>query len=252
ALINISEIQAFGPTHSDPPTYPQAVCQPAPGTGLFLAKVWNPVDAGYQNIEERGEMMWAGTNAANYPTGVVLPNGNACINHPGIRQTTIWNNLRIGNSGITHSWDSTSNTSQTVGSYGGIESATRVGADLELELGGSYVYAVAGLSYEYSFGVTRENQSVSYWGNGLQIGGSVGGFDNEYQSLVLRCGYFPHPYAYQLTDRGSINYQHDLYVVDYTVAQPANGTAWQRGSVPSECYGIDSSNDIVFADGFDG
>ncbi|HET9033862.1 MAG TPA: PKD domain-containing protein [Dokdonella sp.] len=252
ALINISEIQVFGPTHSEPPAYPQAVCQPVAGTGMFLARVWNPFEAGYQNIEERGDMMWSGTNAANSPTGVRLANGDACINHPGIRQTTIWNNLRVGNSGITHSWDSTSNTSQTVGSYGGIESTTRVGAELELELGNTYVYAVAGLSYEYSFGVTREKQSVSYWGNGLQIGGSVGGFDNEYQNLVLSCGYFPHPYAYQLSDRGSINYQHDLYVVDYTVAQPNNSNAWQRGSVPLECYGIDTSNDTIFADGFDG
>ena len=67
--------------------------------------------------------------------------------------------------------------------------------------------------------------------------------------LVMRCGYFPHPYAYHLTDRGSVNYQHDLYVVDYTVAQPSNGTAWQRGAVPPECYGID---DTIFADDFEG
>ena len=248
ALINIAEIQVFASTHSEPPAYPQAVCQPAPGTGYFLARVWNAQAGGYQNIEERGDMMWAGTNAANTPTGVLMPNGDACINHAGIRQTTIWNNLRIGNPGITHSWDSTSNTTQTVGSYGSIESATRVGAELELELGNTYVYGVAGVSYEYTFGVTKENQSVSYWGNGLQIGGSVGGFDNEHQDLVMRCGYFPHPYAYHLTDRGSVNYQHDLYVVDYTVAQPSNGTAWQRGAVPPECYGID---DTIFADDFD-
>lgn len=249
ALINIAEIQVFASTHSEPPAYPQAVCQPAPGTGYFLARVWNAQAGGYQNIEERGDMMWAGTNAANTPTGVLMPNGDACINHAGIRQTTIWNNLRIGNPGITHSWDSTSNTTQTVGSYGSIESATRVGAELELELGNTYVYGVAGVSYEYTFGVTKENQSVSYWGNGLQIGGSVGGFDNEHQDLVMRCGYFPHPYAYHLTDRGSVNYQHDLYVVDYTVAQPSNGTAWQRGAVPPECYGID---DTIFADDFEG
>jgi PKD repeat protein len=249
ALINISEIQVFGPTHSEPPLFPQAVCQPVAATGYFLARVWNPFAEAYQNIEERGDIMWAGTNEANQPTGVLLANGDDCINEAGIRQTTIWNNLRIGNTGITHSWDSTSNTSQTVGSYGGIESATRVGAELELELGNTYVYGVAGLSYEYTFGITRENQSVSYWGNGLQIGGSVGGFDSAHQSLVQPCGYFPHPYAYRLTERGSINYQHDLYVVDYTVAQPGNGSAWQRGSVPLECYGID---DRIFTDGFDG
>lgn len=248
ALINIAEIQVYGPTHSEPPDYPQAVCQPAPGKGYFLARVWNPIEAGYQNIESRGEMMWSGTNNANQPTGVKLANGDDCINHAGVRQTTIWNNLRIGNTGITHSWDSTSNTSQTVGSYGGFETATRVGAELELELGNTYVYAVAGLSYEKTFGLTRENQSVSYWGNGLQIGGSVGGFDAQFQNLVLACGYFPHPYAYRLTERGSVNYQHDLYVVDYTVAQPNNGSAWQRGSVPLECYGID---DTIFTDGFD-
>lgn len=248
ATINISEIQVFASTHSEPPTYPQAVCQPAPGSGYFLARVWNSQAHGYQNIESRGDMMWSGTNAANTATGVKLANGDNCINHAAIRQTTIWNNLRIGNPGITHSWDSTSNTSQTVGSYGSIESATRVGAELEVELGNTYVYAVTGLSYEYTFGVTKDNQSVSYWGNGLQIGGAVGGFNNTNQNLVMPCGYFPHPYAYQLTDRGSINYQHDLYVVDYTVAQPDNGSAWQRGAVPLECYGLD---DTIFADGFE-
>lgn len=249
AVINVSEIQVFTSTHSEPPDYPQAVCQPASGTGYFLARVWNGEAHAYQNIEARGDLMWSGTNEANAPTGVKLANGQDCVNNAAIRQTTIWNQLRIGNPGITHSWDSTSNTSQTVGSYGSIESATRVGAELETELGSSYVYAVAGLSYEYTFGVTRDNQSVSFWGNGLQIGGSVGGFDNAYQDLVMPCGYFPHPYAYQLTDRGSINYRHDLYVVDYTVAQPDNGSAWQRGAVPLECYGV---SDTLFANGFDG
>ncbi|TAH41448.1 MAG: PKD domain-containing protein [Gammaproteobacteria bacterium] len=248
ALINVSEIQVFATTHSEPPAYPQAVCQPATGTGYFLARVWNTHAGGYRNIEERGEMMWAGTNEAGAPTGVLLGNGDACINHAGIRQTTIWNNLRIGNPGITHSWDSTSNTSQTVGSYGSFESTTRVGAEVEMELGNKWVQAIAGLSYEYSFGLTRDKQSVSFWGNGLQIGGSVGGFDNEHQSLVMPCGYFPHPYAYRLTDRGSLNYAHDLYVVDYIVQQPDNGSSWQRGSVPLECYGQD---DTIFAHDFD-
>jgi len=254
ARINVSQIEVFGDTHSDPPAFPDAVCEPSKAasgyatntnTGYFYARVWNTVAGGYQNIEERGDLMWSGTNAAQQPTGVTL-NGQACMNYQDVRETTIWNNLRIGNTGITNSWDSTSDTTHTVGSYSSIESSTNVGADLELELGSVVKYFVAGASYEYTTGVTSENDSTSFWGNGLQIGGAVGGFDPAFQSLVLTCGYFPHPYAYHLTDRGSVNYQHDLYVVDYVVHQPNTSTVWQRGAVPLACTGQDE----IFKDGF--
>jgi hypothetical protein len=115
-----------------------------------------------------------------------------------------------------------------------------------LELGSPVKYFVAGASYEYTTGVNSENDSTSFWGNGLQIGGAVGGFDPAFQSMVLTCGYFPHPYAYHLTDRGSVNYQHDLYVVDYVVHQPNTSSAWQRGAVPLACTGQDE----IFKDGF--
>ena len=245
ARINIAQIQVFGDTHLDPPAFPDAVCQPVAGTGYFLARVWNPVARGYQNIEERGDLMWSGTNGRQQPTGVTL-NGQACLNQTDVRESTIWNNLRIGNTGITNSWDSTSDTTNTVGSYGSFESATRVGADLETEIGTNAVHAVAGISSEHTFGVNSENQTTSFWGNGLQIGGSVGGFDQPFQNLVLTCGYFPHPYSYHLTERGNSSYQHDLYVVDYIVHQPAGGSSWQRGSVPLACTGQDE----IFKDGF--
>lgn len=245
ARINISQIQVFGDTHLDPPAYPDAVCQPTAGTGYFYARVWNPVAAGYQNIEERGDLMWSGTNGKQQPTGVTL-NGQACLNHTDVRETTIWNNLRIGNTGITNSWDSTSDTTNTVGSYGSFESATRVGAELEGKIGINAVHAIFGSSYEYTFGVNSDSQTTSFWGNGLQIGGAVGGFDQPFQNLVLTCGYFPHPYSYHLTERGNSSYQHDLYVVDYIVHQPTGGSSWQRGSVPLACTGQDE----IFKDGF--
>ena len=68
-----------------------------------------------------------------------------------------------------------------------------------------------------------------------ELDGAVGGFDQPFQNLVLTCGYFPHPYAYHLTERGNSSYQHDVYVVDYIVHQPTGGSAWQRGSVPLTC-----------------
>jgi PKD repeat protein len=245
AHINISQIEVFGDTHLDPPAFPDAVCEPAAGRGYFLARVWNPVAAGYQNIEERGDLMWSGTNAKQQPTGVKV-NGHDCLNYTDVRETTIWNNLRIGNTGITNSWDSTSDTTNTVGSYGGFESSTRVGAELDFEIGTNAVRFITGAAYEYTFGINSETQSTSFWGNGLQIGGAVGGFDPPFQNLVLTCGYFPHPYAYHLTERGNSSYQHDLYVVDYIVHQPTGGSAWQRGSVPLTCTGQDE----IFHDGF--
>jgi PKD repeat protein len=246
ATIDISQIEVFGDTHADPPAYPDAVCEPTANNGYFLARVWNAVAAGYQNIEERGDLTWSGTNATRQPTGVTLANGQACLNQTDVRETTIWNNLRIGNTGITNSWDSTSDTTNTVGSYGSIESATRVGAEMETAIGSEFVQAVAGASYEYTFGVTSDTQSTSFWGNGLEIGGTVGGFDPQFENMVLPCGYFPHPYSYHLTERGNTSYQHDLYVVDYTVHQPNTSSAWQRGSVPLACTGQDE----IFADVF--
>jgi PKD repeat protein len=245
ARINIAQIQVFGDTHLDPPAFPDAVCQPVAGTGYFLARVWNPVARGYQNIEERGDLMWSGTNGRQQPTGVTL-GGQPCRNHTDVRETTIWNNLRIGNTGITNSWDSTSDTTNTVGSYGSFESATRVGAELETEIGTNALHSIEGISYEYTFGVNSDSQTTSFWGNGLQIGGAVGGFDQPFQNLVLTCGYFPHPYSYHLAERGNSSYQHDLYVVDYIVHQPTGGSAWQRGAVPLTCTGQDE----IFKDGF--
>lgn len=245
ARINIAQIQVFGDTHQDPPAFPDAVCQPIAGTGYFYARVWNSVARGYQNIEERGDLMWSGTNGRQQPTGVTL-SGLACLNHTDVRETTIWNNLRIGNTGITNSWDSTSDTTNTVGSYGSFESATRVGSELEGKIGINAVHAIFGISYEYTFGVNSDSQTTSFWGNGLQIGGAVGGFDQPFQNLVLTCGYFPHPYSYHLAERGNSSYQHDLYVVDYIVHQPSGGSAWQRGSVPLTCTGQDE----IFKDGF--
>ncbi|HST29156.1 MAG TPA: PKD domain-containing protein [Rudaea sp.] len=245
ARINVSQIEVFGATHLDPPAFPDAVCEPTAGNGYFLARVWNPVAAGYQNIEERGDLMWSGTNGKQQPTGVKV-NGQDCINYTDVRETTIWNNLRIGNTGITNSWDSTSDTTNTVGSYGSFESSTRVGAELDFEIGTNAVSFITGASYEYTFGVNSDSQTTSFWGNGLQIGGAVGGFDQAFQNLVLTCGYFPHPYSYHLTERGNSSYQHDLYVVDYIVHQPTGGSAWQRGSVPLKCTGQDE----IFHDGF--
>jgi PKD repeat protein len=245
ARINVSQVQVFADTHSDPPAFPDAVCDPTPNDGYFLARVWNAIDGGYQNIEARGDLMWSGTNARQQSTGVLLSNGHACLNHTDVRETVIWNNLRIGNTGITYSWDSTSDTTNTVGSFGSIESATRVGAEFDEEFGSTYVQEVAGVSYESTFGVTSDVQSTSFWGNGLQVGGEVGGFDPAFQNLVQTCGYFPHPYSYHVTDRGNSNYQHDLYVVDYIVHQPPNA-GWQRGAVPLTCTG----DDEIFADGF--
>jgi hypothetical protein len=104
---------------------------------------------------------------------------------------------------------------------------------------------VAGGAYEFSEGVTGETQTTSYWGSGLEIGGSIAGFDSAYTSLVSSCRYNPRPYAFHLVDRSNTGYQHDVYAVDYIVRQ--GPSLWQRGAVPVLCQ----HDDPIFASGFD-
>ncbi|MEO8012445.1 MAG: PKD domain-containing protein, partial [Dokdonella sp.] len=48
--LRVAEIQVFGDIHLDPPSYPQAVCDPIANDGFFKALVWNAATAKFREI----------------------------------------------------------------------------------------------------------------------------------------------------------------------------------------------------------
>jgi PKD repeat protein len=232
ATLHVAEIEVFGDTHADPPAYPDSVCDPIKDDGWFNALVWDAALAQFRSIEVHGDLLWNGSGP--------MP---GCTNYSGMLQADIWNGTAIGSSG-SQDWNLSQSSTNLVGNNKSFESSTRVGAEFDLEAG-FVAQVVAGGAYEYSEGVTEETQTTSYWGSGLEIGGSITGFDAAYSSLVSACRYNPRPYAYHLVERSNTGYQHDIYAVDYIVRQGPG--LWQRGSVPVLCQ----HDDPVFRDGFD-
>ncbi len=240
ATLRIAEVQVFGDLHLDPPAYPQAVCDQDADDDVFSALVWNPLSARFAAIDVRGNLLWSG--AGTWPK----PGGDDdypdCTNNANVTEQAIWPTTVVGAS-ATSTW----NLSQSQGSLNGttrsFDNATRVGAAFDFKAG-FIAKVIAGAAYEFTKGITREVQNTSYWSEGLDIGGAVGGFDASYQGVVNTCRYNPRPYAYHQPDRSDTGYRHDVYTVDYVVREgPA---LWKRAAVPSICYG-----DRIFASGFE-
>jgi len=232
AMLRVAEIQVFGDIHVEPPTYPDVVCDPVKDDGHFNALVWDAAAQQFRSIEVRGDLLWNGTGTVK-----------GCPNYSGLRSADIWDGIAIGASG-SQDWNLSQSTTNLVGQNTSFESSIRVGAEFDVE-GGFIAQVVAGGAYEYSSGVTEENQTTSFWGTALEIGGAIGGFEPGYETLVSDCRYTPRPYAYRLQERSNTGYQHDIYTVDYIVRE-SSGT-WRRNAVPVLCL----RDDPVFADGFD-
>lgn len=265
--LHIAEIQVFGDTVQEPPTYPDAVCDPAVGDGHFLARVWDAGTGNFRNIEVRGDLIWTGSDNVRLPndppgtpflsTGVTIPGVGHCAHgmdneainsERTVAQYEIWRDWAIGgNASGTSAWSLSSNTATTAGNYTSMDSSTHVGTEFEAAAGLGTMLVV-GASYEFSYGATRDHQSSLTWGSGLDIGGWVGGFSD--QSLRETCKYFPRPYAYNLREYSNTGFAHDLYVTDYTVRHGGRTDAWQRSNVPPACLG-GTASDSIFANGFD-
>ena len=243
ATLDISQIQVFGDVHVEPHRYPQMACDPNSGDNWFLVRMWNPRTSGWTNIQVRGQILWNGTG--DMP-GIVGVDGSGCSNYSEMQQWNIWSDLFVGSPGST-SWNLSQEGGVFAGDFSGFESSNRVGAEFDIEAG--FVANVqAGAAYEYSFGVTEEVQTVQYWGEGLDMGGEIGGFAPEFSSLVSTCRYTPRPYAYRLLDYSNTGYEHTMFVVDYVVRQGAS--SWQRDNVPEACLNIQRPPE-VFANGFE-
>ena len=232
ASLHVAEIQVFGDVHVEPPMYPAAVCDPDEHDQTFLAKVWDASGNSFRNIQVRGDLLWSGAQNVTMD----------CTNE-GVNLANILSNVAIGDDASV-SWQMGTLGTTLIGQDTGFESSTRVGAEFDIEAG--FIATVqAGGAYEYTSGITEDVQSMTYWGTGLEMGGAIGGFDTDDQALINACLYGARPYAYRLKDRSNVGYQHDMYVVDYIVAQ--NGQQWQRDNVPLLCLHADA----IFADGFD-
>ncbi len=250
--INIAEIQVFGDSHVEPPTYPDAVCDPSTGAdffgnplhndGYFKAEVWNSVGAtpGYEEIEVRGDLMWSGANAVDIHGNSIsgVPN---CTNDYVVRDgSDIWGGgFKVsGSSTNFNSWDLGQTDSTTLGTTASFDTSFRIGAEYDIEAGFG-VKVTAGLSYEYTHGVTSDIQSSTTWGNELSVGGDIAGFDTP--SIGNICGYEPRPYAFHLNDRSNAGFQHDVYVADYVVRE--GSSSWTRAALPTIC-----KDDSIFYD----
>jgi PKD repeat protein len=234
ATLRVAEIEVFGDTHVEPPTYPDAVCDPVKNDGWFNALVWDAgaAPAQFRSIEVRGDLLWNGSGP--------MP---GCTNYSGLRTADIWDGTAIGASG-SQDWNLSQSSTNLVGENTSFESSTRVGAEFDLQAG-FVAQVVAGGAYEFTTGVTEETQTTSFWGSGLEIGGAIGGFDAAYASLVGTCRYTPRPYAYRLVERSNTGYRHDVYAVDYVVREGPG--RWLRSSVPVLCQ----HDDAIFASGFE-
>jgi PKD repeat protein len=238
--LGIAELQAFGDVHAEPPSYPDAVCDPTPRDNRHRARVWDAVsgsDGGFRTIDLRGDILWNGTGA--------MP---GCSNFSGMPQAGIWSNTLIGGSADT-SWNLSEQNTNLIGETTSFDSATRVGAEFDIQAG--FIATVSGGGgYEYTGGVTEDVQTTSYWGSGLEVGGSVGGFDDQSAVLINACRYNPRPYAYRLLEVSNAGYQHEIYTVDYVVRQ---GTGlWERGAVPGSCLDLQINPEaLIFRSGFE-
>lgn len=230
--LHVAELQVFGDVHVEVQRYPQAVCDPVKGDHIFNARVWDQGSLAFRTIQVRGDMLWNGS-----------PEDQAwCTNDAAVVQSPIWAQIAIGNSAVP-GWDLSSTTTNMIGTTTSIESSTRVGAELDVS-GGFVAQVTASGSYEHTSGVSQDNQSSTYWGSGLQMGGQASPFNDV--SLVATCDYRPQPYAYELTDLSNTGYRHTMYVVDYVVRE--GGQFWTRSAVPDVCV---TRPDPIFIGNFD-
>ncbi len=247
AKVNIAEIQVFGATHADPQRFPDDVCDPLVGDGVFNARVWDALSSTYKTIEVRGDLMWTGS----------VPSGSATTGVPGcsndltadvpnelqpnrslkfVAQRPIWEGTAVGDSADPY-WELSESSTISEGSYSSIDSSTRVGVEFDFTAGFG-VKVAAGAAYEFTKGITTDVQSSVGWTDGLGIGGQLGGFVSPGPGVVSQCQYYPRPYSFHLADFSSVGFRQDLYVTDYVVKHlERGGGAWQRNAVPQVCFG---------------
>ncbi len=256
--LSISEIQVFGDTHTEPQYFPEAVCDPTAGDGLFLATVYDFVGREYKNIQVRGDIEWTGSvNSGASSSGLTVPPVAAastpCTNAVGIGQGPIWQDQAIdGFSDIQ--WDLSLDATTTDSKSKTDEWSVHVGAEFETKLGMG-VLAVASAAYEFTGGVTTKTQSASSTGIGFQLGGAVTGFPpfpGSGQQYTV-CKYYPRPYNFTVDNYSDAGYLQHMSVTDYVVNQEHYKPlgVWQRDTLPALCSDY-SNDDSIFVDNFEG
>ncbi len=254
ARIRVGQLQVFGDTHNEPQRYPDAVCDPTSDDGFFLAKVWDASASAFRAIEVRGDMLWAGTKPTN-GWGADGPYLQNCINNVLITAKDNHSYFNIGfNADVgpsaDQSWSFSQSNINRIGTTTSFQNSTRVGAEFDLSAT-AFVTMVGGGADEFTNGVTEEDQTVNYWGEGVDVGGGIGGFQPPYDTAqyIGACHYSAQPYAYKLDERSNTGYLHSIYTVDYVVPEESSSTAWTRADMPQQCLPLPS--DRIFASGFE-
>lgn len=233
--LRVAEIQVFGEVHNQPPTYPLSVCDPTASDGLFRARVVdnNAQPRVYRNIDMRGDLQWIG-----FPSDT-----NCGANHAGVRSFPIWDQIAIGGGSGTgsNSWDLSNFSFNAQTDILSVSHSTRVGAEVEAEAG-AVVQAVVGGAYEWATGVTEENSTTLYWGEGINYGGTVPGF-----SGAAQCQYKPQPFGYVTADRANVGYEHRFKVIDYVVRD----FNWDRINNPPPASCFPERPDTIFRGDFE-
>lgn len=258
ARVRAGEIQVFADDHVDPPRYPAAICDSVQYDGLFKAKVWDPEEQQFRPVEVHGDLLWTGTGpAAELPSwGADSQYLTPCTNDPDLQGSehnfTIWDEESIGTSG-TYEWGFATTSGTSTGETTSLQTSNRVGAEFDATLN-AIVSIQTGGAEEFETGVTEEHQSVSYWSEGIDMGGSISGFQSPYNTAhyVDACKYNARPYAYKLVEKSDVGYEHTLYVVDYVVPDGPGPNAWTRATLPPQCQPPSGPPDTIFRSGFDG
>ena len=196
----LAEVQVLGPNHVEPNRYPTEV-RPGPvGSGYFITKLYNPVTKQYEEVRNRGKLIWNGVG------------------------DDVLKNSRVAGGGGTISWSLTKDRTKTETEATSIGNNFSVGAEIDVAVG-LVARATFGASYQYTSGVTRENSTTFGYGEGFELGGSV---ENFPETVGTRDAYWPAqcryglvPYYYEMTELTNLGVQQRILMVDYTV--PAAG-----------------------------
>ncbi len=230
--LKIKEFQVFGDGKNTPDLHPTAVCDQVHADDWFQAKVYAPNEGDFMWVDVAGNLDW-------------IPNNGECpigeTNSPRIKTLSILENQSL-NGSSNLSWEIENGTVDSLETSQSIEKTSQIGAEIDIEAG-AVLTIQAGGGFAFSTGVSSGTSSELYWGESLNVGGTIPGIEDP--DAADSCDYIARPFSYQAPFYGNTGYEHRALMVDYVV-KPIE---WSHGSVPINCF--INENDLIFSDGFE-
>lgn len=198
-VLELAEVQVFGPNHVEPHRFPSAVRDTNPNDGFFEVDVFNERTGNFETVRQRGKLLWNGTK----------PDGSRVLG-----------NKVIGPGQAVPTWSRQQETGGETSEATTIGHTGKIGAEVEVEAS-LFASVSAGASYEYTQGVETEQTVTRSWGIGFEIGGGVEGFPQRVNGNLVewpsQCAYKIQPYYYETSDQSNLGSQHKYVTVDYLV-----------------------------------